>query len=108
MNIIIYNFDDAPINELSVFLEKVNASVYFALSLSEVGKLLATNQIEVAILKILDDSEIAKLKTMIISNPQTEFYISNTSDAKVEYSSEPRIHLLPTNIQLTQIANQIK
>ncbi|MCD4817688.1 MAG: hypothetical protein K8S23_03225 [Candidatus Cloacimonetes bacterium] len=107
MNIIMYNFDNVDAEELSEFSEKVNSSIYFALSLSEVSGLLTSNKMEIAILKILDDSEIALLKAIIIGNPKTEFFVNNVDNLQNEYSAEPRIHISMTNYPLTKIAKQI-
>ncbi len=107
MNIIIYNFEDAPIEELSAFSHQVDSSVYFAFSLSEVIKLLNTKMMEVAILRILDDSEIGIIKAIITGHPNTEFFVNNIDDLKNEYYAEQRIHISTANVPLTKIAKQI-
>jgi hypothetical protein len=108
MNIIIYNFEDAQIEELSAFSNQVDSSVYFAFSLSEVTKLLKTKMMEVAILKILDKSEVSILKAIITGNPNTEFFVNNIENLKKEYYAEQRIHISTANTPLTKIAKQIK
>ena len=65
MNIIMYNFDNVDAEELSEFSDKVDSSIYFALSLSEVSVLLASNKMEIAILKIMEKIFLPQRAPMI-------------------------------------------
>ena len=105
MNIVIYNFDDASAEELNDFSSQVNSSIFFALSFSEVKKLLSSHQMDVAVLKILESSEKESLKTIIKKNPKTEFYLSMKK--RLEKCDEHKIHIEALNTSLTTIAKQI-
>jgi hypothetical protein len=105
MNIIIYNYDDASTEELSAFSNKVDSSIYFALSFAEVTKLLKTKMMKIAILKILKNTETESLETMIKENPETEFYISMKNNLRK--FNKHKIHVEALNTPLTTIAKQI-
>ena len=103
MNLLVYNFFDETAEEINLFLKNTNFSVYFAISETDLIRILRENSIDIAILKFTNPKQQLIDKILFIS-PQTKFYISSI---KSDYSSG-NIFPIRKNQNLNSISNIIK
>lgn len=99
MNILVYNFFDESCECFDPLLRRANSSVYFAISLTDVLRLLRDNRIDKAIMR-LDDVPDQLISEITSKHKNTEFYISSERNKESKLSN---ISYLPYNIKLNTI-----
>ena len=103
MNLLVYNFFDETPEAINQFLEVSNSSVYFAISISDIIRILTKNRIDVAIVKFVNFEQDLVEKIVSI-NFRTKFYISSTG---LKPHSFKNIYQFPPNVNLKSISEKI-
>ncbi len=75
MNILIYNFDEYTIDDLETFSEKMNSSIFFAISHQDVKELLKNRNIQKVIYSISEKEDFILLIKIIKEYEEINFYI---------------------------------
>lgn len=100
MNIIIYNYDDYPMEELSKLSTQTNSSIYFAFSLTEVKELLKSSAMNAVIMKLQNPTELDNAKKIIAEYPNIEYFLSQNGKTELrEQLKENYPHLSVQSIR---------
>ena len=104
MNLLVYNFFNETSEEINRFLENAHSSVYFAISVTDLVRILEINKIDVAILKFASPNR-ELLEKLVLISPKTQFYVSS---AKVKLIKNEKVHLFPPDVTLNLINKKLK
>jgi hypothetical protein len=99
MNILVYNFFDEPSQNIEHFINLTQASVFFAISISDVTRILKECDIDIAILKVenVKDDFFDKWTKLFFS---TCFYLITFSE---QISNQRNVFYYPPNTDLISI-----
>jgi len=105
VNILVYNYFSESADNVGSFLDMMDSSVHFAVSLTDCVRILHKNEIDIAIMN-LEEFNRSFINTLIKTNPHTKFYLTNSSQIIRYHSNTINVPENSTLFEIGQIINQ--
>ena len=87
MNILIYNYENFKIDDLEKFSIKMNSTIFFATSFTEVREMIEKRDIDKVIYRICNKDDFEKLLEFRRLNHKIEFFILFPDDNKLDFNN---------------------